>query len=94
MPSVARLWPPPAQLVGKALPELQAPAPDALVGDDHASLGQQQLDAPPAQAEHVVEPDGVADDLGRKAMAAMCVWWLAHVTSLHRPATLNQPRST
>jgi hypothetical protein len=30
-----------------------------------------QLDIPQAQAEHTIHPDGVDDDLGRKAMAVV-----------------------
>ena len=70
------------------------PLRSSTVEDEHASLGQQQLDVPQAQAEHVEEPDGVADDLGRKEMAAMCTWWLARVISSHRPIILDQPRPT
>jgi hypothetical protein len=53
--------------------ELPAPAPDRFVGEKHATLGQQQLHVSQAQAEHVIEPDHVADDLGREAMAVMRV---------------------
>jgi hypothetical protein len=41
------------------------------MGSDNASFGQKQLDIPQAEAEHVVQPDGVADDLGGEAMAVM-----------------------
>ena len=37
--TVARRRPPPAQLVGEAPAELETPAADALVGDDHAPFG-------------------------------------------------------
>jgi hypothetical protein len=37
--------------------------PDALVGHDDTTLGQEHLDIAQAEAEYVVEPDGVADDL-------------------------------
>src|SRR5205809_1075804 len=45
-----------------------APVPDALVGHDHAALGQDQLDVPQTEAEYMIQPDRVADDLGREAM--------------------------
>jgi hypothetical protein len=40
--------------------------PDALVRHQNAALGQDQLDVTQAQAEDVVQPYSVADDLGRK----------------------------
>jgi hypothetical protein len=38
------------------------------VADDNAPLGQDQLDAAQAQAEQVVEPDDVLDDLDWEAV--------------------------
>ena len=35
----------------------------SLLRENHTSLGEQQLAVPEAQAEHIVEPDGVADDI-------------------------------
>jgi hypothetical protein len=58
-----------AQPFGKLGTELLAPAPDALMGDQHATFGQDQLDIAQAEAEHVIQPDSVADDLSREAMA-------------------------
>jgi len=48
--------------------ELPAPLPNGFVRHDDASLGQQVLDIPEAQTVSVVQPDGVADDVRRKAM--------------------------
>jgi len=53
-----------AQAVGKALGEFLAPAPSGLVGDDNAPLSQQELHISKAEAEHVVQPNTMADDLG------------------------------
>jgi hypothetical protein len=39
------------------------------VGDADSALRQQIFHVPEAQAETVVEPDGVADDLGRISMS-------------------------
>jgi len=47
----------PAKFARETGAELDAPAPDALVRDDHAAFGQDQLDIPKAQAEHVVQPE-------------------------------------
>ena len=77
VPLVPRPWPAAAQAVGKALAEFLAPAPNGLIGDDNATLSQKQLDIPQAEAEHMVQPDSMADDLGGKAMAVVRVgWWL------------------
>ena len=48
--------------------ELPAPLPNGFVRHDEASLGQEILDIPEAQAVSVIQPDGVADDVRRKAM--------------------------
>ncbi len=50
-------------------PELQEPPPDRLVGCVNASLGQQFLDVPKGQCESGIEPDRVADDCWREAVA-------------------------
>jgi hypothetical protein len=39
------------------------------VSDQHTTFGQDQLDIAQAEAEHVVQPHGMADDLGWEAMA-------------------------
>jgi hypothetical protein len=73
VPDVA--WPRPAlaQLGREISPEAETPAADALVADDNALLGQDQLDVAQAQAEQVVEPDGVLDDLGGEAVPGIPV---------------------
>ena len=48
--------------------EFPAPLPNGFVRHDDAAFGKQILDIPEAQAVSVVEPDGMADDFGRKAM--------------------------
>ena len=58
-----------AQPFGKLGAELLAPVSDAFVSDHHAALGQDQLDVAQTEAEHVIQPHGVADDLSWKAMA-------------------------
>src|SRR4051794_12135064 len=60
VPSVARLGPALTELSGEVGAELEAPLPDALMADDNASLSQDKLRLAQAQAEHVVQPDGVA----------------------------------
>jgi hypothetical protein len=72
----------PTKTVRETRAKLQTPPPDTLVGDKDAALRQEQLDISKAQAEYVVEPDRVADQLGRKTMAIMWVWRLLHSSIL------------
>ena len=48
--------------------ELQAPEPDAFVGHQDPAFGQNQLDITQAQAEHMMQPYCVTDDLRWKPM--------------------------
>jgi hypothetical protein len=48
-------------------PEGQAPLSDRLVSDRDAALGEEVFDVAKTEAESVLQPDGVADDLGRKS---------------------------
>src|ERR671938_2062935 len=94
VPLVARTRSPPAQLVGEGLAELETPAADALVGDDHAALGQDQLHVAQAQAEDVVQPVGMGDDLSRKAVTVVRVGRVSHPATLAYPASARQPALT
>ena len=49
-------------------PKRRASLANGFVGHDDSSFGQQILNIPEAHAVSVVEPDGMADDFGRKAM--------------------------
>jgi hypothetical protein len=49
--------------------ELNAPEPDRFPSDDDASFSQKVFDISMAQIESIVEPDGVADDIGRESVA-------------------------
>lgn len=51
--------------------ELGRPKPSRFVGDAYPSFGEKILDVPIAQREPEIEPDGVLDDPGRKAMAGV-----------------------
>jgi hypothetical protein len=57
--------------VGEQQTEAHAPFPDTFVTDDHAAGGQDQFDLSQAQAEAVIQPDRMLDDLGRKPEAAV-----------------------
>ena len=81
-----------AQAIGKTLAEFLAPPPHCLIGDHDAPLGQEQLDVTQAEAEHVIQPHSMADDLGREAMAVVRVGWRLHATTLALPRSDRQPR--
>ena len=51
--------------------ELPTPMPNGFVGDDDAWFSQKIFHKAKAQTETVIKPDGMADDLGREAMAAV-----------------------
>jgi hypothetical protein len=73
VPSVAWLGPAPAELASEIGAELEAPLPYALVSDRDASFGQEQFHVAQAQAEDMVEPDRVADDLGQEAVSGLLI---------------------
>jgi hypothetical protein len=58
----------------------------ALVGDNHATLGEQQRDIPQAESEHIVERHAVGNYLGRKAVAAVRIKGPGHPACLPKPA--------
>ena len=49
--------------------ELDAPQANRFSGDDDAPLGQEVFDVSVTQIESIVEPDGIADDIGWKSVA-------------------------
>ena len=65
--------------------EREAPQPDRFVGHRDATLGQEIFDIANAHTEAVIQPDGVADDLGRKSIPMV-----ARRVAFHRPSL---PRS-
>src|ERR671931_203375 len=71
MPFVGRSRSAPTELVGVGRPELATPEADGLIADLDASLGEQLFDVAMAQVEPEVQPDRVADELGREAMATV-----------------------
>jgi hypothetical protein len=79
---IPRSWASAAKAFGKGLAELLAPAPNGLMGDDDATLGQQEFNISIAEAEHVIQPDSMSDDLGGKAIAVMRCGRGLHAVSL------------
>jgi hypothetical protein len=72
-----------SQLIGVLLTELAAPLADGFVGHHNPARKEQFFDVPIAQAEAEVQPDAVADDLGREAVMLVAVGrWCVHVTSI------------
>ena len=51
--------------------EGQAPVPTRLVGHGNAALGEEVLDVPKTEAEPVLQPHCVTDDLGRKLVSSV-----------------------
>ena len=92
VPDVTWLRPPFAQPLRELRPEFSAPAADAFVGHNHAPLRQDQLDVAQAETEEVVQPDSMADDLSREAMARIGGGLWHHHFSLPRLQSRRQPR--
>ena len=55
------------------------PVPNRLVGHRDTPLGQQVLGIAEAETEAMVEPDGVADDLGLESIAVVVRRLAGHV---------------
>ena len=62
--------------------KLDAPQPDRFVGHREATLGREIFDIAQVHTEAVIQPDGVADDLGGKSVVARHVAF--HQPSLPR----------
>ena len=63
----------PPDLVREPLAKLQRPLPHRLMTDNNAAGGQHLLDHSQAQREAEIEPDRMADDLGRKTVTGISV---------------------
>jgi hypothetical protein len=64
MPDVAESALSPPETAGIRWSKLSAPRSNGFVGYGDATLGKKVLDIAKAQREPMVEPNGVADDLG------------------------------
>ena len=82
VPRVARLRSASAQPPGEVGTELKAPMPNAFMGHHDATFRQDQLDITQAEAEDVIQPDRVADDLGRKPVSWIRGGFRCHSVSL------------
>ena len=90
VPLVPWPWSAASQAVGETRAEFLAPASHRLIGDDDATLSQYQRNIPQAEAEHVVQPDRVTDDLGGEPMAEVGGGLRLHAASLARLQTGDQ----
>ena len=77
-----------ADLIGKGIAELQRPLTYGLVAHGNATLCDHLLDHAKAQGKPEIEPNGVADDLRRKAVAA-----IEGITSTRHALVLPPPNS-
>jgi hypothetical protein len=77
----------PLQFPRIARTELQTPAPDRLIRHDDSPFGQKILDISEAQAEAMVRPDCIANDLGRKTIAGVTRSIALHGISLSVPCS-------
>ena len=82
VPLVSRARSAASQAAREDLAKLLAPLTNRLIANNDATFSQEQLNIPRAEAEHVIQPDGVADYLGGKAMAVARVGWQFHAASL------------
>ena len=85
-----------ADLVGKTLAKLQRPLPHLLVADQDASCCEHVLHHPEAEPKSKVQPDSMADDLSREAMAGIARmvrrFHPSHIPqSCHPPVNLTVP---
>ena len=71
MPGVTLAAAPGPQAPAVFEPERRTPLPDRLVGDGVPALGQQILDVAETEAEPVVQPDRVTDDVRRESVSSL-----------------------
>jgi hypothetical protein len=79
MPFVAELRCAPPDAIGEFSTEFLRPAPDRFVADDNSTDSEQVLDHSQAKRKPKIQPDGMDDDLGWKAMTTIeAILNLAH----------------
>ena len=72
----------PLQFSGIFRTELLTPDSNRFIRDDDSAFGEKIFDIPEAQAETMVNPDGIADDFRREPMAVIQRPAAFHGTSL------------
>jgi hypothetical protein len=53
--------------------EYNVPQPDGFIADRDSALSEKVFDISVAQIEAIIEPDSVADDIGWKSVAFICI---------------------
>src|SRR5258708_17192889 len=71
MPCVSRFRTATAEFVRVRLPKLQAPLAHGFVGHDDPALGQKLFDIAKTEREAEIQPNSMADDFRRKAVASV-----------------------
>ena len=84
VPFILGLWPTPLEGRGELPPKADAPVPNALIADGYAPGCQDQLHIPQAEAEAMIQPNGVRDNLGREPETTIGISGRVHV---RHPAT-------
>ena len=84
VPLVAWLGAPALQLIGILLAKCATPLADGLIGRDHPTNKEKFLHIAVAEAELIIQPDPMADNLGRKAAVLVTVGlgWSIHAASM------------
>jgi hypothetical protein len=81
---------PVAETLGEEVTELDAPSANGLTRHGDAPFQQEFFDIPIAQAEAVIEPDGIADDCEGEPVPRKLLTTQHHVTLLQQLATAHQ----
>ena len=89
MPGVALAAPAVPQPPCVVEPERSTPVPNRLMRHGDIPFGEEIFDIPETQAETVVEPDGVTDDLRRKSVSAIAGRLARHRRTLPPAAQLD-----
>jgi len=82
VPNVAEAALTPLQFSGIVRPELLTPESYRFIRDDDSAFGEKILDIPEAQAETMVNLDGMADDFPRETMTVIARPVVLHGTSV------------
>jgi hypothetical protein len=82
VPNIAKATLTPLQFSGIVRTELPTPDSNRFIRDDDSPFHEKILDISEAQAETMVNPDGIADDFWRKTMTVIARPVLLHGTSV------------
>ena len=72
-------------------PKRATPLPNCLIRDDQTAFDEEICDISEAQAETVVEPDGVTDDFRGTSVSAIAEGWLVIGRLCHVRLNLTPP---